>query len=64
MLEVKFKAKCPVCRGNMKYKMFVGTGNMQGWECVPCGLLTRNETLRKLDEAMFSWRVRNKCQQV
>ncbi len=31
MLEVKFKAKCPVCRGNMKYKMFVGTGNMQGW---------------------------------
>ena len=46
--------KCPICKGDMKYKMFVGAGNVQGYECVWCSLIVGNETLQKLRE--ISWK--------
>jgi len=33
--------------------MFVGTGNVQGWECVPCALIVGNSTFQKLESMFF-----------
>ena len=62
-IEIRLKKRCPICRGNMRYKAFVGPGNVQGYECIPCALIVGNSAFRKLDEIMFSWRLRDKCQQ-
>lgn len=56
-----FQVKCPICREVMRYKAFIGSGNIQGHECVRCVLILGNSVFRKLDEIIFSWRLRNKC---
>jgi len=61
-LKIILKVKCSICRDTMHYKAFVGAGNVQGHECRRCGLIVGNSAFRKLDEVMFSWRLRNKCQ--
>ena len=62
-LKIILKPKCPICRGVMKYKAFIGSGNVQGFECVSCVLIVGNSAFLKLDEAMFFGRLRKKHQQ-
>lgn len=47
-IVIKIKIKCPICSGVMRYKIFVGAGNIQGYECVPCALIVGTSTLLKL----------------
>ncbi len=57
-LEILIKPKCPLCRKIMRFKAFVGFGNVQGWECVLCQLIVSNACFKKLEEAMFARRLR------
>lgn len=50
--------KCPICRNLMRFKAFIGAGNIQGWECGKCVLVLSDSAFYKLDEVMFSWRIR------
>jgi len=57
-LELHFKNKCPICRKTMRFKAFIGSGNVQGLECVKCVLILSASAFIKLDEVMFSYRIR------